>query len=78
MYALIHPVEVLCVASWQGGEPVMQPISNSARVCQVEAAPFDVAAPCTWVECPDGVTADVHYYNVDTQTFHLIEHAPRA
>jgi hypothetical protein len=32
------------------------------RLCQVEAATFDVSPPLFWIDCPDDVSADTHDY----------------
>jgi hypothetical protein len=53
MYALISPDENI--------------YSNNAvigsRIAQVDATPFDVAAPLNWVQVPDTVTADGYYWD---------------
>jgi hypothetical protein len=36
--------------------------SEADRLCQVEVAPFQVASPLHWVECPDDVSPETHDY----------------
>jgi hypothetical protein len=71
MKVLISPTEV--VKSPNSNEPL------GVRVCDIVEVEFDVAPPLFWVDCPDGVSGDTHYYNVDTTTFGVIpEYIPPA
>jgi hypothetical protein len=68
---LIDPnTQVFYISAWQNpakeGEPytpVYTEVSNSDRLAEVADAPFEVAPPLFWVECPDDAVADQWYYN---------------
>jgi hypothetical protein len=69
MKALISPNEV-----------VVDPNTNEfigVRVCDIMVAAFEVASPLFWVDCPDGVTSNTHYYDVSSSTINAIpEYVP--
>jgi hypothetical protein len=69
MKALISPNEV-----------VVDPNTNEfigVRVCDIVETPFEVAQPLVWVDCPDGVTSNTHYYDVSSSTINVIpEYVP--
>ena len=58
--------------------PVLTPIPNSARVCQVEPddQTFPVAEPLFWTDCDDNVVADEFYYDTANQTINPIVNDP--
>lgn len=57
--------------------PVYSPVPNGQRVAEVSAAPFPVAQPLYWLDCPDDIVADINYYDTVSQTFPLmLEPAP--
>lgn len=66
MKALISPNEVVTVKT-QDGELVL-----SCRVAQVDQNGFEIAQPLHWIDCPDEVTAETHYYDLNESTFKLI------
>jgi hypothetical protein len=49
-----------------------EPRESGYRVAEVEAQPFEVAAPLFWAACADDVQADVYFYDPVTQQFVLI------
>ena len=48
-----------------------EPVESGYRVAQVEPRQgmFEVAPPLHWVDCPDDVTADSHWYDPTNNTF---------
>lgn len=39
------------------------------RLCDIAEAPFEVASPLFWVDCPNDVTGTTHCYNLESKTF---------
>ena len=46
-----------------------EPVETGYRVAQVAQLEFEVAPPLFWADCTDEITADVYWYNPETQTF---------
>lgn len=55
-YALISPNELI----FDYSNP---PVQIGERVAQVEDAPFDVALPLFWAQCPDNIVQDEFYWD---------------
>ena len=56
-------------------ETTVNPNTNEPlglRVCDIVEVEFEVASPLFWVDCPDSVTSNTHYYNTASNTFGLI------
>lgn len=72
--ALIDPTTSMrFIAAWTTTAPykaIIETYTNSARVCQVAAEPFEVAPPLFWTPCAEGVIADQWYY--DTVALQLL------
>jgi hypothetical protein len=64
------------IVSWSGQNAVYETYPNSARVCQVADAPFEVYQTLIWVDCADDVVQDEYYYDKETQVINPIENAP--
>lgn len=80
-YALISLQENACkVVGWRSGdeipEPVIEAISNAARVAEVAESTFPVADTLFWVECADNVIADEWYYDIVGQQILAVPAAP--
>ncbi len=58
MKALISPQEIINNFDSTSGY----------RIAQVEATPFEVAQPLYWVDCPEDCSADLWYFNRDSET----------
>jgi len=81
MNALIAPQQQsLLITNWVlvNGvyKPVVEPIPNSARVCEVAEVAFEVAPPLFWVACADDVIADQYWYNTVDESINKINNAP--
>jgi hypothetical protein len=78
--ALIDPTtSVQFIAAWTSStpyKPIIETYANSARVCEVSDASFDVAPPLFWVECSDNVVADQWYYDTVTAQLNPVVNAP--
>jgi hypothetical protein len=80
MKALIDPrFSVQYVDSWSGTplKPVYATYPDSARVCQVADAEFEVAQPLFWVDCADDVIADQFYYDTQQNSIFPVVNAPK-
>jgi len=80
MKALIDPrFSVQYVDSWSGTplKPVYATYPDSARVCQVADAEFEVAQPLFWVDCADNVIADEFYYDTQQNSIFPVVNAPK-
>ena len=80
MKALIDPrFSVQYVDSWSGTplKPVYATYPDSARVCQVADAEFEVAQPLFWVDCADDVIADEFYYDTQQNIIFPVVNAPK-
>lgn len=80
MKALIDPrFSVQYVDSWSGTplKPVYATYPDSARVCQVADAEFEVAQPLFWVDCADNVIADEFYYDTQQNIIFPVVNAPK-
>jgi len=58
-------------------KPVVEPIPNSARVCEIAEVAFEVAPPLFWVACADDVVADQYWYNTVDTSINKINNAPK-
>ena len=57
-------------------KPVSDPLSNSARVCQIEDVEFDINTDSLrWVDCNTSVNVDDYYYDTSDSTIKLIPNA---
>lgn len=78
--ALIDPTtSVQFIAAWMPSmpyKPIIETYANSARVCEVSDAPFDVAQPLFWVPCAEDVVADQWYYDTVTAQLNPVVNAP--
>jgi hypothetical protein len=68
MKALISPsqqFELRWITGWtqnaQEWVPTYSVIEDCQRVAEVSSAPFDVASPLYWIDCPDDCAADQWY-----------------
>jgi hypothetical protein len=43
-----------------------------ARLCDIVDVEFEVASPLFWVDCPEGVSNNTHFYDLDSSTFGVI------
>jgi hypothetical protein len=81
MNALISPQQQsLLITKWVlvNGmyKPVVEPIPDSARICEVGEVAFEVALPLFWVACADDVVADQYWYNTVDTSINKIDNAP--
>ncbi len=80
MKSLIDPnASVSHIVSWTSEKPykpIFEQYLNSARVCQVEENPFDVAPSLFWVDCANDVIADQFYYDTNDKTIKPIVNVP--
>lgn len=56
-------------------ETVLDPNTNEAlgaRLCDIVDVEFEVASPLFWIDCPDGVSNDTHFYDLGSSTFGVI------
>jgi len=78
--ALIDPTtSVQFIAAWTSStpyKPIIETYANSARVCEVSDASFDVAPPLFWTPCAEGVIADQWYYDTVTAQLNPVVNAP--
>ena len=79
--ALIDPRQpVSKVVGWvpntNPSQPIIEQISNSARVAEVTNTAFPVAAPLFWIVCSDDVIADRWYYDTVDQSIIVIPSIP--
>lgn len=50
----------------------VEPVQAGYRVAQVSDTTFEMAPPYFWVECPDDMVADTHWYNPEDGTFVVV------
>lgn len=79
--AIIDPREAVSkVTGWVPNtnppQPIMEQITNSARISEVVQQPFPVAAPLFWIACDKDVVADQWYYDTVTQAIIVIPSPP--
>lgn len=80
MKALIDPrASVSYVSSWAGNplKPVFSTYPNSARICEVEDAAFEVAPPLFWIDCDDTVIADQFWYDTVSGVISPVVNEPK-
>lgn len=59
-------------------ERAFEPLANSARLCQIEDAEFDInTTSLAWVECNADVNVNDYYYDKSDSTIKLIPHASK-
>jgi hypothetical protein len=66
------------IESWEGTplKPVYATYPDSARICEVSEAEFDVAAPLFWVDCDPSVVADQYWYDTISGVINPVVNAP--
>lgn len=81
MNALINPLaQAMQIVSWGGKNtkddpihPNLEPIPNSAVICEVREQTFEVAPPLYWINCAD-VTAHRSYLDtLDNQIKEVVD-----